>query len=170
MAIDPDPAEAAVRHHLAQLGVAHEIVPCDPALADTAAFCQAYGYALEDSANTIVVVGKGTPPRHVACVVLASTRLDVNRTVRKRLGVKRASFADPEQTKAITGMLIGGVTALGLPEDLPIWVDSRVVERARIILGGGSRSCKVIGPPELLTAQPKVEVVTGLAVDPPAQG
>jgi prolyl-tRNA editing enzyme YbaK/EbsC (Cys-tRNA(Pro) deacylase) len=166
MAIDPDPAEAAVRHHLAELGVAHEIVPCDPALADTAAFCQAYGYALEDSANTIVVVGKGTPPRHVACVVLASTRLDVNRTVRQRLGVKRASFADPEQTKAITGMMIGGVTALGLPEDLPIWVDSRVVERARIILGGGSRSCKVIGPPALLTAQPKVEVVTGLAIDP----
>jgi prolyl-tRNA editing enzyme YbaK/EbsC (Cys-tRNA(Pro) deacylase) len=161
-----DPAEAAVLAHLARLGVAHEIVPCDPALADTAAFCQAYGYALEDSANTIVVVGKGTPPSHVACVVLASTRLDVNRTVRRRLGVKRASFADPEQTRAITGMRIGGVTALGLPDDLPIWVDSRVVERERIILGGGSRSCKVIGPPALLTAQPKVEVVTGLAIDP----
>jgi prolyl-tRNA editing enzyme YbaK/EbsC (Cys-tRNA(Pro) deacylase) len=174
MANDPalsdagDPAEAAVRRHLAELGVAHEIVACDPALADTAAFCEAYGYALEDSANTIVVVGKDTPPRHVACVVLASTRLDVNRTVRRRLGVKRASFADPEQTRAITGMLIGGVTALGLPDELPIWVDSRVVARARIILGGGSRSCKVIGPPSLLTAQPKVEVVPGLAVDPPA--
>ena len=64
-------------------------------------------------------------------------------------------------------MLIGGVTALGLPADLPIWVDSRVVERARIVLGGGSRSCKVVGPPELLTAQPAVEVVTGLAVDLP---
>jgi prolyl-tRNA editing enzyme YbaK/EbsC (Cys-tRNA(Pro) deacylase) len=67
---------------------------------------------------------------------------------------------------AEAAVLISGVTALGLPDDLPIWVDSRVVERARIILGGGSRSCKVIGPPALLTAQPKVEVVTGLAVEP----
>jgi prolyl-tRNA editing enzyme YbaK/EbsC (Cys-tRNA(Pro) deacylase) len=167
-AADPaDPAEAAVRRHLARLGVAHQIVACDPELADTAAFCQAYGYALEDSANTIVVVGKGDPPRHAACVVLATTRLDVNHTVRHRLGVKKASFADPEQTKAITGMLMGGVTALGLPDDLPIWVDSRVVGRDRIILGGGSRSCKVIGPPDLLTALPNTEVVTGLAVDPP---
>ena len=125
-----DAAEEKVRAHLDQLGIEHEIVPCDPELADTAAFCAAYGYAPEESANTIVVVGKSDPPRYVACVVLATTRLDVNRTVRTRLGVKKASFADPEQTKAITGMLIGGVTALGLPEDLPIWVDERVVRAA----------------------------------------
>jgi prolyl-tRNA editing enzyme YbaK/EbsC (Cys-tRNA(Pro) deacylase) len=145
--------------------VEHEIVPCDPALADTAAFCEAYGYSPDESANTILVVGKSDPPRYVACVVLATTRLDVNRAVRTRLGVKKASFADPEQTKAITGMLIGGVTALGLPEDLPIWVDARVVERPRIILGGGSRSCKVVGPPDVLLPQPAVEVVPDLAID-----
>ena len=161
-----DAAEEKVRAHLDRLGIEHEIVPCDPELADTAAFCAAYGYAPEESANTIVVVGKSDPPRYVACVVLATTRLDVNRTVRTRLGVKKASFADPEQTKAITGMLIGGVTALGLPEDLPIWVDERVVRLPRILLGGGSRSCKVIGPPTLLTAQPAVEVVSGLALEP----
>ena len=161
-----DAAEDKVRAHLDRLGIEHEIVPCDPELADTAAFCAAYGYAPEESANTIVVVGKSDPPRYVACVVLATTRLDVNRTVRTRLGVKKASFADPEQTKAITGMLIGGVTALGLPEDLPIWVDERVVRLPRILLGGGSRSCKVIGPPTLLTAQPAVEVVPGLALEP----
>ena len=63
-------------------------------------------------------------------------------------------------------MLIGGVTALGLPEDLPIWVDERVVQLPRILLGGGSRSCKVIGPPTLLTAQPAVEVVPGLGLEP----
>jgi prolyl-tRNA editing enzyme YbaK/EbsC (Cys-tRNA(Pro) deacylase) len=164
----PDEAEQRVRDHLARLGVDHQIVPCDPELADTAAFCAAYGYAPEESANTILVVGKDNPPRYAACVVLANTRLDVNRTVRTRLGVKKASFADPDQTKAITGMLIGGVTALGLPEDVPIWVDSRVVERDRIVLGGGSRSCKVVGPPALLTAQPAVEVVAGLAIDLPA--
>jgi prolyl-tRNA editing enzyme YbaK/EbsC (Cys-tRNA(Pro) deacylase) len=164
-----DEGERRVRDHLARLGVEHEIVPCDPALADTAAFCAAYGYAPEDSANTILVIGKSDPPRYAACVVLATTRLDVNRTVRTRLGVKKASFADPEQTKAITGMLIGGVTALGLPGDVPIWVDARVVERPRIVLGGGSRSCKVVGPPTLLTAQPAVDVVSGLALDLPSR-
>jgi prolyl-tRNA editing enzyme YbaK/EbsC (Cys-tRNA(Pro) deacylase) len=161
-----EPAEQRVLAYLERLGVEHGVVPCDRELADSAAFCAAYGYAPEDSANTIVVVGKGDPPRYVACVVLATTRLDVNRAVRTRLGVKKASFADPEQTRAITGMLIGGVTALGLPDALPIWVDSRVIERPRIILGGGSRSCKVVGPPLLLTAQPAVEIVEDLALVP----
>jgi prolyl-tRNA editing enzyme YbaK/EbsC (Cys-tRNA(Pro) deacylase) len=160
-----DAAEQRVRDHLIRLGVDHEIVACDPALADTAAFCAAYGYSPDESANTIIVVGKSDPPRYVACVVLATTRLDVNRAVRTRLGVKKASFADQEQTRAITGMLIGGVTALGLPDGLPIWVDARVVERPRIVLGGGSRSCKVVGPPALLTAQAAVEVVPDLAID-----
>ncbi|SRR6266508_4710305 len=160
-----DPAEQAVRAHVERLGVPYAIVPCDPALADTAAFCEAYGYSPDESANTIVVVGKADPPRHVACVVLASTRLDVNRTVRTRLGVRKASFADAERTQAITGMQIGGVTAIGLPPELPIWVDSRVMERERIILGGGSRSCKVVGPPALLSALANVEVVEGLAVE-----
>jgi prolyl-tRNA editing enzyme YbaK/EbsC (Cys-tRNA(Pro) deacylase) len=163
-----DTAEARVRDHLGALGIDHEIIPCDPALADTAAFCAAYGYAPEDSANTIVVIGKSDPPKYVACIVLATTRLDVNRVVRKRLGVKKASFADPDQTRELTGMLIGGVTPFGLPDDLPIWVDARVVERSRIVLGGGSRSCKVVGPPALLTAQPMVEVVPDLAVEVPA--
>ena len=138
----------------------------EPALADTAAFCQAYGYAPEDSANTIVVLGKGDPPRYAACVVLATTRLDVNRVVRARLGVRKASFADADQTRARTGMEIGGVTAIGLPPDLPVWVDARVMQRPRIVLGGGSRSCKVVGPPAILTALPSVEVVEGLAVEP----
>jgi len=158
--------EAEVRRAIEQLGVEHEIVACDPALADTAAFCAAYGYALEDSANTIVVVGKSDPPSYVACVVLATTRLDVNRAVRQRLGVKKASFASADQTEDITGMMIGGVTPLVLPDGLPIWVDSRVVARPRILLGGGSRSCKVVGPPELLTRQSAVEVVEGLALVP----
>src|SRR5204862_3556443 len=110
-----------VRQILTRLGVPHEVIPCDPELADTAAFCAAYGYPLEDSANTILVVGKSDPPRYAACVVLATTRLDVNRVVRQRLEVRRASFASPDETRALTGMELGGVTVFGLPTDLPIW-------------------------------------------------
>lgn len=156
-------SETALRKILDTLRVPYEIVPCDPALADTAAFCAAYGYPLEDSANTIVVVGKGERPRYAACVVLATTRLDVNRTVRQRLDTRRASFAAPEETRAITGMELGGVTVFGLPPGMPIWADARIMQRERIVLGGGSRSFKVVAPPAILCALPGVEFVDGLA-------
>ena len=161
--------DAVVRRHLDAAGVAYEVVPCDPGLADTAAFCAAYGYALEDSANTIVVVGKSDPPRYAACVVLATTRLDVNRTVRQRLGAKRASFASPGETRAITGMELGGVTVFGLPPDLPIWIDARVMARERIVLGGGSRSWKIAAPPAILRSLSAAEVVERLAFEPEAR-
>jgi prolyl-tRNA editing enzyme YbaK/EbsC (Cys-tRNA(Pro) deacylase) len=148
---------------LASLGVPYEIVACDPELADTAAFCAHYGYAMEDSANTILVAGKSDPVRFVACVVLATNRLDVNGLVRRRLGVKKASFADRDQTMALTGMAIGGVTAIGLPDEVPLWIDSRVVSRPRIVLGGGDRSSKILAPPDLLLALPNAEVIEALA-------
>ena len=99
-------------------------------------------------------------------MTLAPYRLDVNRTVRDRLGTRKASFAAAEQTAALTGMQIGGVTVFGLPDGPPIWVDSRVMERERIVLGGGSRSWKVIASPSILRALPGVEVVEGLANEP----
>jgi len=163
-------ADEAVRRHLDDLAVAYRLVACDPTLADTAAFCDAYGYQLHDSANTIVVIGKSQPPIFAACVVLADTRLDVNRTVKQRLGVRRASFASAEETAALTGMMVGGVTVFGLPPELPVWVDERVMTRPQIVLGGGSRSWKVVASPDILLHLPNVEVVPSLALDlpPPA--
>jgi prolyl-tRNA editing enzyme YbaK/EbsC (Cys-tRNA(Pro) deacylase) len=164
---DPE-GRARLAEALDSLGVDYELFPCDPALADTAAFCAAYGFDPADSANTIVVIGKGDPPRYAACVVLAPNRLDVNRVVRDRLGTRKASFAPPEATREITGMEIGGVTVFGLPAGLPIWVDARVMERERIVLGGGSRSWKVLVVPSILLALRGAEVVEGLATDPPS--
>ena len=158
-----EPDRARLEASLAGLGVPYELFPCDPALADTAAFCEAYGFALEDSANTIVVAGKADPRRYAACIVLAAHRLDVNRVVRVRLGARRASFASADETRELTGMEIGGVTPFGLPPDLPVWVDSAVMARPRIVLGGGSRSWKVLAAPTILLALPNVEVVDGLA-------
>lgn len=143
-------------------GVPFDVVPCDPALADTADFCAAYGYALDESANCVVVVGKSDPPRFAACVVLATTRLDVNGVVRRRLGTRKASFASPDDVEASTGMTIGGVTPLALPPDLPLWVDDRVMACEQIVLGGGSRAMKVLAPPAILIAL-GAETVTDLA-------
>jgi prolyl-tRNA editing enzyme YbaK/EbsC (Cys-tRNA(Pro) deacylase) len=148
-------------------GVPYEIVACDPDLADTAQFCEAYGFSPNDSANTILVIGKSDPPVYAACVVLASTRLDVNKAVRKRFGVKKASFANADDTVRITGMQIGGVTPVGLPDGVPIWVDSNVMERDRIILGGGSRDRKILAPPALLTELGGESIVDLARIAPP---
>lgn len=161
MTADTDPERAALESTLAGRGE-FELFACDPALADTAAFCAAYGFALEDSANTIIVVGKGAEPAYAACVVLATHRLDVNRTIRARFG-RRSSFASPDETRAITGHEIGGVTVFGLPAGLPVWVDAAVMARDWIVLGGGSRRWKVIAPASILLTLPGVEVVEGLA-------
>lgn len=157
-----DPDRAALEAALEGRGP-YDLFACDPALADTAAFCAAYGFAMEDSANTIVVVGKSDPPVYAACVVLATHRLNVNRAVRDRLGTRKASFASPDETRALTGHEIGGVTVFGLPAGLPILVDAAVMERRRIILGGGSRSWKVIAPPAILLTIAHAEIVGGLA-------
>jgi prolyl-tRNA editing enzyme YbaK/EbsC (Cys-tRNA(Pro) deacylase) len=162
---DPDGRDRLIAA-LEPVAIDYELFACDPALADTAAFCAAYGFAPEDSANTILVVGKSDPPRYAACVVLAPHRLDVNRAVRDRLGTRKASFAPAEATREITGMEIGGVTVFGLPGTLPIWVDGRVVERERIVVGGGSRSWKVLLPGARMVRIPGVVVVDGLATDP----
>ena len=154
-----DPVLAAA----AATGVPFEVVACDPELADTVAFCEAYGYSLDQSANAIIVLGKSEPRVHAACLVLASTRLDVNGVVRRKFGVKKASFAAGEETTDITGMQIGGVTPYGLPAGLPVWIDSRIMDIDEVIVGGGSRDRKLLVPPASLAALPEAEVVEDLA-------
>jgi prolyl-tRNA editing enzyme YbaK/EbsC (Cys-tRNA(Pro) deacylase) len=162
---DAEPAsDRIVEDALELLGVTFTRMECDPALADTAEFCSAYGVATGDSANTILVIGKADPPLHAACVVLATTRLDVNRTVRQRLGSKKASFASADAAREITGMSIGGVTAFGLPSGMPVWIDAAVMTRHSVVLGGGSRSWKIRCAPGELLRIPSAEVVAGLAI------
>ena len=143
--------------------VAYEVLSCDPDLADTAAFCAHYGFSTEQAANTIIVASKKVaPPKYAACVVLGTTRLDVNKKVSELLAVKRLSFADAETTVDLTGMMIGGVTAFGI-EDMPIYVDTAVMEQAQVVMGSGNRSSKLLLNPNELNKLPNVVVVEGLA-------
>lgn len=153
------------RDALRRFGVDFEVLPCDPDLADTAAFVEAYGIPLERSANTILVASKGSVPTVAACVLLASTVLDVNATVRREMGVRKASFARADPVRELTGMEIGGVTPFGLPDALPVLVDARVMEPDWIILGGGNRSSKLRLAPTALRSIPSARVIDGLAID-----
>ena len=148
---------------LARLGIEHQRLECDPEAADTAVFCARYDISPERSANTILVASKKEPKLYAACVVLATTSLDVNHAVRSLLGVSRLSFASAEETVAVTGMLVGGVTPFGLPEGLPVYVDEAVMAPEWVILGGGGRSSKIKLAPAALKRLPAVKVVPGLA-------
>jgi prolyl-tRNA editing enzyme YbaK/EbsC (Cys-tRNA(Pro) deacylase) len=149
---DPRAIEATVLAAVEATGEPYDVIEIDPSLADTAAFCARYGFPLDASGNCIVVASKDDPPVLVACLALATTKLDVNQRVRRRLGVRKASFAPPELTRAATGMEIGGVTPFGLPADLPLWVDQRIADLDRVIVGGGSRSLKLSVTPAALAA------------------
>jgi len=159
-----DLLHSLVRDALSAARVPFEVMDCDPALADTAAFVEAYGIPLDRSANTILVASKGAEPTYAACVLLATTSLDVNGVVRREMGVRKASFARAEPTIEVTGMEIGGVTPFGLPADLAVLVDSRVMEPDWIILGGGNRSSKLRLAPDALRVLPTLRVIEGLAI------
>jgi prolyl-tRNA editing enzyme YbaK/EbsC (Cys-tRNA(Pro) deacylase) len=152
-----------VKEVLDSLSLPYSILDIDPAFADTAQFCEKYGIPPDQSANTIIVASKKEPKQYAACVVLATTRLDVNHAVRKAMNVSRLSFASADETRDLTGMMIGGVTVFALPPDLPIYVDEAVMAPGWIIVGGGSRSTKVKASPEVLRRLPNATVVPGLA-------
>jgi len=148
---------------LTAFDIAHEVLECDPDLADTAAFVEHYGFTLDQSANTILVASKKVEPtKYAVCVVLGTTKLDVNKAVCKLLGVKRASFASGEETIKLTDMMIGGVTAIGI-EDLPIYIDAAVMRPSQVIMGGGNRSSKLLLDPVELKKLPNAQVIDDLA-------
>jgi prolyl-tRNA editing enzyme YbaK/EbsC (Cys-tRNA(Pro) deacylase) len=140
-----------------------EVAEIDPNLADTAAFCAAYGSPMESSANCLVVAGRrGEQTRYAACLVLATTRADVNGLVRRRLDARKASFAPMADAVALTGMEYGGITPLGLPDDWPLLVDAAVATAPAVVVGSGLRGSKLALPGALVAALPGAEVVEGL--------
>lgn len=149
---------------LESLGVTYELIQIDPDFADTAQFCEKYGFPMEYSGNTIIVASKRGEKKHCACIVQASQRLDVNKTVRGLMGVSRASFASAEETMELTGMMIGGVTPYALPADLPVYADQNLLQAEYVILGSGSRSSKLKVAPDEMAKIPGLEFIEGLSM------
>jgi prolyl-tRNA editing enzyme YbaK/EbsC (Cys-tRNA(Pro) deacylase) len=139
------------------------VAEIDPALADTAAFCQRYEVELSESANCVVVAGRRDgQTRMAACMVLATTRADVNGVVRRELDVRKASFAAMETAVEMTGMEYGGITPIGLPDDWPVYVDEAVAAHPRVVVGSGLRRSKLTLPGAALARLPGAVVVQGL--------
>ncbi len=161
MSVDLLPAKVTAA--LQSTGMPFRVVECDPDYADTFPYCEKYGVPLEDAANTILVASKRPKGKMAACVLLATTRLDVNHRVKQVMGVSRLSFASAEKTREVTGMEIGGVNPFGLGGDLPLLIDAAVMERPEVLLGAGVRTAKIFAHPRLLERLPNASVVEGLA-------
>lgn len=159
------PVAAALAQWPEPVAAEVEVAEIDPELADTAAFCEHYDVPMEESANCVIVAGRrGGDSRYAACLVTAVTRADVNGIVRRRLDVRKASFASMDDALAATGMEYGGITPLGLPKDWPVFVDGAVAAAERVVIGSGLRRSKLVVPTSVLSALPTVTVVDGLAV------
>jgi prolyl-tRNA editing enzyme YbaK/EbsC (Cys-tRNA(Pro) deacylase) len=156
----PVAAALAAWDHAAEV----EVAPIDAGLADTAAFCGAYGIGLDVSANCVIVAGRrGETTRYAACMILATTRADVNGVVRARLDARKASFAPMDDAVAFSGMEYGGITPVGIPSDWVLLVDSRIVALPQVVIGAGIRGAKLVLPGAALADLPGAEVIEGLA-------
>ena len=142
-----------------------EVASIDPDLADTAAFCAEYGVGLDESANCVVLAGKRAGEViYAACMVLATTRADVNGLARKHLGVRKVSFAPMDEAVGLTGMEYGGITPIGLPDSWPVLVDDLVAKSPTVVVGSGIRGSKLWLPGHLLAELPGAEILPGLGV------
>jgi prolyl-tRNA editing enzyme YbaK/EbsC (Cys-tRNA(Pro) deacylase) len=165
----PDLLAPAVARALATLGPTLPdgevgVAEIDPGLADTAAFCDRYGVAPAESANCVVISGRrGGDTRFAACVLLATTRADVNGAARRELDVRKASFAPQPVAVAETGMEYGGITPVGLPAGWPVLVDAAVAAAERVVIGSGVRRSKLVLPGAALGRLPGARVIEGLA-------
>ena len=141
------------------------VAAIDPALADTAQFCETYGVTLEESANCVVIAGRrGSEVSYAACVVTATVRADVNGLVRRHLNARKASFGAVEVVTGLTGMEYGGITPIGLPASWPILIDGLVAKTPSVVIGSGIRGSKLWLPGHLLAELPGAEVVPGLGI------
>ncbi|GMQ93804.1 MAG: YbaK/EbsC family protein [Acidimicrobiia bacterium] len=158
---------SAVTRALEDAEAEFSLMDCDPEFADTTQFCDHYGIPPNQSANAIVLVSKRPSGVHAMFLVLATTRLNVNRMGKELMEAKKVSFASSEVTSHVTGMVVGGVTPFGRPQDLPLFVDAAVMTPEWVIVGGGSRDMKIKVNPEVFERLAGTRIIESLAMESP---
>jgi prolyl-tRNA editing enzyme YbaK/EbsC (Cys-tRNA(Pro) deacylase) len=167
----PDLVASVVLELLERLGLADAVgvVEIDPSVSDTAASQEAFGLEVHTLVNCVIVGGKRAgEQRHAACLVPASTRVDVNTVVKRRLDVRKASFLPREEAVELSAMEYGGITPIGLPAEWPILVDDTIPGTELILIGSGIRKSKLILPGRMLLELPGAEPIAGLGRVPSA--
>ena len=163
-----DPVAAVLRAD-GSLAAEARVAAIDPDLADTASFCAAYGRSLDESANCVVLAAKRSGETILAaCVVLATTRADVNGLARRTVGARKASFAAMDVAVSASGMEQGGITPIGLPAAWPVLVDAAVARAGDVVVGSGLRRSKLLVPGALVAGLPGATVLDALGT--PAGG
>lgn len=151
---------AAIRDHVP---MAH-VFEIDPDHADTETLCRVYDLPMDVMANAVLVLGRRAgEDRHACCMTLAHRRVDVNNVVRRKLDVRKASFAPMDYAVEASGMEYGGITPVGLPEGWPVWVDGAVADTELVCIGAGIRGAKLLLPGAALLDLPNAERVDDLA-------
>jgi prolyl-tRNA editing enzyme YbaK/EbsC (Cys-tRNA(Pro) deacylase) len=147
------------------------VAEIDPQLADTQAFCERYGVAMDRSANCVILAARREGRSwFAACVVLATTRADVNGLAKRQLGASKISFASMDAATAASEMEFGGITPIGLPGDWPILIDAAVAAADRVVIGSGIRRSKISLPGAALAELPNAVVLPGLGRQVVADG
>ena len=119
-----------------------EVFSCDDKFSDTQNFCDHYGFKIEDSCNAILLKSKKPSEFFALFCILGSERLDVNHKAKSLLNARKVSFASKEEAEEITNQTYGGISPLGLPDEVQIYIDSNVMEREKVFIGGGNRVSK----------------------------
>ena len=149
---------------LTKLNISYEVLKCDPALADTFEFCNHYGYKLEECGNTILAASKRGFKKYACCLVRGCDKVNVNKTVKNLLDVSKISFATKDESEQVTGMTSGGITLIGLPEKIPIFIDKKVLQMENIILGSGNRNSKILLATKDLQLIPNTQFIENLSI------
>jgi len=158
----PELLAKPVRDHLTAFGITNGlwVSEIDPALADTAAFCEQYGLGLDISANCVIVQAKRAERTwYAACLILATTKADINSAVRRYLEARKISFAPMDTATTMSHMEYGGITPVGLPTDWPILIDNQVAEQELLLIGSGLRRSKAVAQSALLMDLPNAVVL-----------
>ena len=136
-----------------------EIFECKDEFSDTQNFCDYYGFDIEDSCNAILIKSKKPTEFYAMFCVLGSTRLDVNQKAKIAMGAKRVSFASREEAEEVTNQIYGGISPLGLPDNIKIFIDKNVMNREKLFIGAGNRVSKFFLSPKLLVDLTDAEVL-----------
>ena len=140
------------------------VAEINPQFTGSTEFCEHYKITPEDGANCIVIeIIKGEDRNIASCLVPIGYRADLNSKVRKHFGARRVSFAPLEEVEKNTHMEYGSITVFGLPNEWKILIDSKIMEREKIIIGGGKKISKLLISTQVLKNLPNVEIIDELS-------